>query len=272
MRIVPPNTSVSLGASSSHASAEAAAVAAIEARFEREARQARAEQRAKRFSSFCAVCLILFIVAGTVWYFAGEKFLPEEYAYEKVSQHFPAPLKKLLGIEPPPPPPAPIQVDPRDAATAQDRKMIAKELDLLEEVCASQPPIQNGTGMEAKIAASKVRRFYEIVLREDGAYAKTLQREEYMRQRNEKLDRQRVAEMVAPNRRYANQYSAKDFAAVELTKDKNRTACMKARQRAVESFRTALTTWTAKWTGPDSKRDLKSFNKRLESLCPNGSR
>lgn len=261
MRIMSPGVSASTGQTTSQTSAEAAAVAAIEARFEHEARRARAERRAKNFSQFCALCLILLIVAGAVWYFAGENFLPEKYTHEKVIQHFPDGLKKLLGVKPPPP-----QIDPRDAATIEDRKAIARELALLEEVCSSQPPIQNVADMGKRIGASKVSLFYEEVLREDGAYAKTLQREAYMRQRNEKMEKQRNAQKGADNRRYLEQYSSKDFAAVALSKERDLQACVKARQRAIERFKMKMMTCTAKWAGPSSKIELKKFNDRLEML------
>lgn len=235
------------------------------------AKRARAERRRKL--TLTTLGLLLFGLVAT-WFLWGERFLPAEYTFpnlwQRIRQVWNSPPPAPPTPPPPSPPPVPPalpEVHPADKATASERANIKAFLALLEKACTVKPPLQAVEGLEKRMQKAVGSRILQGLIFADSAYAKAQKKLEDMNARNEKLHKKRGEELAAPHRRYINEYSAK-----ELTRQQNRieeleTASKKSRADAVKRAIEAVKTTTAKWTGPESKRDAAQFKSRLDALA-----
>ena len=226
-----------------------AAVEAVEARWRAEDKKVKSEQRKKRFVGCLSWLFILLVAAGAAWYFLGEKYLPQEYTFPKVWERIknggkpsaPSPQNSQDDIVP---------VDPADERTAAERTKIGDFVVQLEKLCASDSPKRIGAvGIKTDAWAIGQAMLNEIVSA-DNWYFKTREKLAEMEARDAKPQKLRT-EAINRQRDEVN---------------KKLESCKRTRVQAVQRAIKAIKAASAKWTGPESRKDATQLLTRLDNL------
>ncbi len=243
----------------------AAAVEAVEARWRAEEKKAQSERRRKRFVSCLSWLFLLLAAAGGAWYFLGEKYLPVDYTFPKVWER----IKN--GGKPSAPPPQNAQddivpVDPADERTAAERAKIKNFVVQLEKLCASDLSKRIGAvGIRTDAWAVGQAMLNEIVSA-DNWYFKTREKLAEMEAQNEKIQKSRTEERSARKGESANQYRPEAISRQQNELDRRLESCKRIRVQAVERAIKAIKAASAKWTGPESRKDAARLLTRLDNL------
>lgn len=242
--------------------ASAAAVEAVEARWREEDKKVRSANLRKRITGCLSWIVILVAVIGAVWYFLGEKYLPAEYTLPKVWER----LERFWtqrGDEQP-------REDPADAAVAGQRVRLREFVDLLDHVCKSAPPVRPDGNLESRIRKSAGNKILESVISADAVYLQAQTKFAEMNAHNEKIIRKSADKTFSHNSRnigrHIGQYSVNDLLRQQNRIEELQKACNEARKKAVKRAADAIKSATAKWTGPESKKDAARFQDRLLKL------
>ena len=232
-----------------------AAVEAVEARWRAEDRKVKTERRKKRFVGCLSWFFILLAAAGAAWYFLGPKYLPAEYTFPQVWPK----VQELWGgttsgNDAP---------HPADAVLAGQRARLGGFVDLLDKACQTAPPIQSVAGLEGQMKQSSGRKILSAIVSADAVYAQAQKRFADMNAKNENL----ASKPGEENRHHINQYSAQDLLRQQNRVEELGLECLAVRKKAVKRAYEAVVSATAKWTGPESKRDAARVKARLEALA-----
>ena len=245
--------------------AAAAAVEAVEARWRAEDKKAKSEQRKKRFVGCLSWLFLLLVALGVVWYFLGEKYLPPAYTFPRVWEQI-----KNGWKTPSPPPQNPqsdiVPVDPADGRTAAERAKIKDFVVQLEKLCTSDLPKRSGAvGIKTDAWAIGQAMLNEIVSA-DNWYFKAREKLGEMEAQNEKSQKLRTEERSARKGEYANQYRPHEINRQRNEVENKLESCKRIRVQAVGRAIKAIKSASAKWAGPESRKEAAQLLTRLGNL------
>ncbi len=250
--------------------AAAAAIEAVEARWKAEDKKIRAERFKKRVKGCLSWVFILLVAVGAVWYFAGDKFLPQEYTFNQVwpkAEQVWDKIKALWSSKPPTPAPAPEpKEDPTDIATATERTAVKEFVAQLETLCTSDLPTVPRSVSIGSRSWDVGQAMLNDIVSADNWYVKAKQRLDEMNAQNESLGNRRKEESGAKGRQYASQYSKHD-----IERQRNAVAtkgrdCQNVRTKAVQRAIKAVKTVSAKWTGPKGRKDATQLLEKVKKI------
>ena len=240
----------------------AAAVEAVEARWRAEDEKAKSERRKKRFVGCLSWLFLLLVALGVAWYFLGEKYLPAEYTFPKALEQ----IKN--GGKPPTPPPqddiAP--VDPADERTAAARAKIKDFVAQLEKLCTSDLPKRSGAIAIKTDAWAIGQAMLNEIVSADNWYFKMRDKLAEMEAQNEKAQKLRTEERGARKGEYANQYRPEAINRQQNEVERKLESCKRIRVQVVQRAIKAIKSASAKWTGPESRKDAARLLTRLDNL------
>jgi len=240
----------------------AAAVEAVEARWRAEEEKAKSERRKKRLVGCLSWLFLLLVALGVAWYFLGEKYLPAEYTFPKALEQ----IKN--GGKPPTPPPqddiAP--VDPADERTAAARAKIKDFVAQLEKLCTSDLPKRSGAIAIKTDAWAIGQAMLNEIVSADNWYFKMRDKLAEMEAQNEKAQKLRTEERGARKGEYANQYRPEAINRQQNEVERKLESCKRIRVQVVQRAIKAIKSASAKWTGPESRKDAARLLTRLDNL------
>ena len=240
----------------------AAAVEAVEARWRAEDEKAKSERRKKRLVGCLSWLFLLLVALGVAWYFLGEKYLPAEYTFPKALEQ----IKN--GGKPPTPPPqddiAP--VDPADERTAAARAKIKDFVAQLEKLCTSDLPKRSGAIAIKTDAWAIGQAMLNEIVSADNWYFKMRDKLAEMEAQNEKAQKLRTEERGARKGEYANQYRPEAINRQQNEVERKLESCKRIRVQVVQRAIKAIKSASAKWTGPESRKDAARLLTRLDNL------
>lgn len=239
-----------------------AAVEAVEARWRAEDEKAKSERRKKRFVGCLSWLFLLLVALGVAWYFLGEKYLPAEYTFPKALEQ----IKN--GGKPPTPPPqddiAP--VDPADERTIAARAKIKDFVAQLEKLCTSDLPKRSGAIAIKTDAWATGQAMLNEIVSADNWYFKMRDKLAEMEAQNEKAQKLRTEERGARKGEYANQYRPEAINRQQNEVERKLESCKRIRVQVVQRAIKAIKSASAKWTGPESRKDAARLLTRLDNL------
>ncbi len=249
-----------------------AAIEAVEARWRAEDKKVKSERRKKRFVGCLSWLFLLLVAAGAAWYFLGEKYLPAQYTFPRVREFVMETVSKWRNpssSDPQTQPHPKAELSPVDAAdseTAAVRSKIKTFVSQLETLC-SMDLEETQQVSNIQLGAWPVGKgMLNEILSADRWYFKTREKLIEMETQNEKSQKLRNEERSARKGEYANQYRPHEINRQRNEVEGKLESCRLIRVQAIERAIKAIKAASAKWTGPESRKDVARLLKRLDAL------
>lgn len=244
-----------------------AAVEAVEARWRAEDKKVKSERRKKRFVGCLSWLFLLLATVGGGWYFAGDKFLPQEYTFSQVWPKAEQVWDKIKAWWAQEPKAQENTEDPADVATATERTAVKEFVAQLESLCTSELPTSPRPVSIGARSWDVGQAMINDIVSADNWYVKTNQRLDEMNAQNESLKKLRREEANAKRRQYASQYASHDIERQRNAVESKKKDCHNVRVNAVQRGIRAVKAASARWTGPKGRKDATQFLKRLDALA-----